>query len=476
MTSPFGKKLLRLFLTFTLVPAVLLTLAGYYVAVETSDITATEHSTSPTELADYFHQLLYDRADAFLSGSPAASDSNLVDFAFRACNGELSPIIQSEAMAESAARDIALAGRDRMRGVIVTGKTVVQYSGRDDDDGCMTFAGFVHSEEYSDLLTAAQSRFASESSRRDLKLNFIYFLATVFFVLAVITVILAYYFSGRFARSLSDPLTALSEASQKIAEGDFDQQVTTSSTGEIQTLITSFNQMARQLNTTTTRLAQTERVAAWRNVARRFAHELKNPLQPILVSLYRIEKALNQSDQYEKIRQPLLAASEEIKHLTTLAERFSELAKLPPPKIELTDLNNLLTSVVELYREQLDNFDFSLNLPTEIVQARIDPTYFREAVHNLLKNAIDASRPGGKIILSLTLQTQLVNISVRDFGAGMSPETMRSARMPYFTTKDKGSGLGLAVVEKTISELGGQVLIDSKPNHGTTVSILLPVE
>jgi signal transduction histidine kinase len=154
------------------------------------------------------------------------------------------------------------------------------------------------------------------------------------------------------------------------------------------------------------------------------------------VSLYRIEKALNQSDQYEKIRQPLLAASEEIKHLTTLAERFSELAKLPPPKIELTDLNNLLTSVVELYREQLDNFDFSLNLPTEIVQARIDPTYFREAVHNLLKNAIDASRPGGKIILSLTLQTQLVNISVRDFGAGMSPETMRSARMPYFTTKD----------------------------------------
>ncbi len=132
--------------------------------------------------------------------------------------------------------------------------------------------------------------------------------------------------------------------------------------------------------------------------------------------------------------------------------------------------------MVELYREQLDNFDFSLNLPTEIVQARIDPTYFREAVHNLLKNAIDASRPGGRIVLSLTLQAQLVNISVRDFGAGMSPETMRSARMPYFTTKDKGSGLGLAVVEKTISELGGQVLIDSKPNHGTTVSILLPVE
>jgi signal transduction histidine kinase len=127
-----------------------------------------------------------------------------------------------------------------------------------------------------------------------------------------------------------------------------------------------------------------------------------------------------------------------------------------------------------LYKEQLAAYDFALRLPSEKIYVKADEAYFREGLHNLLQNAMDASEEGGKIIVELKRHRDSVDIIVQDFGKGMADEVVASARMPYFTTKEKGSGLGLAIVEKTVNEMGGQLLINSREGHGTTITLSLP--
>jgi nitrogen fixation/metabolism regulation signal transduction histidine kinase len=231
--------------------------------------------------------------------------------------------------------------------------------------------------------------------------------------------------------------------------------------------------MAEQLDQMTARLSQTERVAAWRQVARQFAHELKNPLQPILVSLYRLEKQLAGSALWEQVNRPLRAAREEVQHLTLLAERFSSLAKLPPPTITPVELNSLVVSTVELYRDELRQFDFRVELPGENVTVNTDAGYLREALHNLLQNAIDACPPGAGITVTVEIGRGGPSLSVADTGVGMDASTLSSARLPYFTTKAKGNGLGLAIVERSMAELGGRLSVESEKGKGTRVTIIL---
>jgi nitrogen fixation/metabolism regulation signal transduction histidine kinase len=228
------------------------------------------------------------------------------------------------------------------------------------------------------------------------------------------------------------------------------------------------------LNQTAARLAQTERVAAWRQVARRFAHELKNPIQPILISLYRIEKQLINTDAYDNIYEPLKAASDELKHLTSLAERFSSLAKLPEPSMERVNLSEIVLSVAALYEEQMKAYRFEYLSAEKDIFGIVDPAYLREALHNVIQNAVDASREGDRIILKLAVENGRIEISLQDFGEGMDTETVASARLPYFTTKEQGSGLGLAIVEKSVSEMGGGLHVESIKGQGTTVCISLP--
>jgi len=130
--------------------------------------------------------------------------------------------------------------------------------------------------------------------------------------------------------------------------------------------------------------------------------------------------------------------------------------------------------VADLYKERLGSFQFKMKLPEEDIQIQADAAYLREALHNLLQNAIDASTEGEKIILKLEREFKNINVSVTDFGEGMTDQTINAARLPYFTTKDQGTGLGLAIVEKSVNELKGQLFIESQSGYGTTVTIALP--
>ena len=480
MESPFGKRLFRLFLLFSMVPAVLIAALGYYLASQQSVTSSADEPLRLTDFAGYYNDYLFERINmTVLAYTDGADSEGFLDFVI--------PLSDSLAQHEDylatevhkgifPKKEIATAAFDRSQGFVEWRGRYYQYVRIELPDGSDLVGGLIHDESYTALLDSIQANYASVSSRHTLATNYLYFLAAIFAILAATTIGLAYYFAARISRNLASPLTELSRASNRIAGGDFDQRVEVGGVGEVALLIDNFNQMARQLKIITTQLAQTERVAAWRTVARRFAHDLKNPLQPIMVSLYRIEKGLKESGQYNQMIEPIQAASEELKHLTELADRFSQLAKLPEPNVKRTDVTELLSSMSSLYKEQLVGYDFQYEPWSEPVTADLDATYFREVLHNLILNAVDASNSGGKITLRLRHETNHLIVQVQDFGCGMSEETISSARIPYFTTKEKGTGLGLAVVEKIISELEGNLNIDSSEGKGTTVTITLPLE
>lgn len=477
MKSPFRKRLFRLFLLFALIPATVFMGIGYYLALEGNTLSGQNATAPMSALAAYQSDLLFDRMRTELTGPPALSgmSAGLLDFVLEAEESSARVVVVSGEMSEEIAKLLVLAATGRSEGFTEFDQTYYQYVSVRDSAGNIRIGGLEHSPAYTQLLNAYEAGLASASSRRAVSSSYLLFLALLLFAVALITAVVAYFFSSRLAGNLASPLTSLSEASQKIAAGDFEQQVVPEGIGEIRALIENFNSMARQLRVTTSRLAQTERVAAWRNVARRFAHELKNPLQPIVVSIYRIESALKDSPEYEKLREPLRAASEELKHLTELAERFSQLGKMPAPRLEPVDLSETLQSIASLYEATLSDYSFELVLPGKSVIVEADQTYFREAMHNLLKNAADASEKGGRIVLTLRTIDDCAEIVLQDFGQGMSPQVASSARIPYFTTKDSGSGIGLAVVDKIISEIEGSMVIDSRVGHGTTVTITLPL-
>lgn len=478
MKSTFGNRLFRLFLILSIIPALILTLFGFYLTLESGHLMDGRTDADEAEVTDYYNDLLFDRIDSALAHFTPLPDTSVpfVDFIAGEDSDGIRILKTGGFLTPEIADNIATSSRDRKHGFVTSNKRIFQYSRLTFDDGRALYAGLIHNPEYTSLLTSVQERRALKSAGQELRPRYVFFLSTLFVGLSFITFVVAYILSARISRGLARPLSELSRAAERISMGDYRQHVQPSGDREIQTLIENFNEMSGRLEQTTARLAQTERVAAWRQVARRFAHELRNPIQPILVSLYRIEKLLSSTDSYSKIEEPLKAASEELNHLRDLADRFSQLAKLPAPSLERTSLNELLASVAGLYKQQLAPFGFELNLPDEDIVANVDRNYLREALLNIIQNAIDASKPGQSIELGLRTGGRRALISLKDSGGGMDQQTVTSARLPYFTTKEKGTGLGLAIVEKSMNEMGGEVYVDSEKGKGTTVILSLPRE
>ncbi len=473
MESAFGNKLFRLFFAFALIPTGIMALVGWYLSVASGGLTQTApksieeiNTVHLSSLDSQLHALLNLPAKDFPAGG------NL--FRLEIVEDSLTARAPETGSVLTYATQLVEAARRRSSGTINLDLRLAQFVSTNPGD-TLIIVGTLLPEDLGPLLATYQENRAQQSIEQQVFGRYLVFLAIVFGTIVLLAGIVAYWFSGRIARHLSQPITNLSAAADSIAEGQFSVQVQPEGAGEIRSLIERFNEMANRLKSVTERLAQSERVAAWRHVARRFAHELKNPLQPMTVSLYQIQKVIECGNDIEKIKAPLEAVTEEMQRLTELAERFSSLAKLPPPSLERADLSELLQSVYELYRERLSDYAVTLKLPEQPVVAAIDASYFREALHNVLQNAAEASTHRSRITISLTATDDEAMISITDQGAGMSAGVIAGARIPYFTTKKSGSGIGLAVVEKTVSEHGGRLQIESEEDRGTTVTMILPL-
>ncbi len=295
-------------------------------------------------------------------------------------------------------------------------------------------------------------------------------------------IILAILLSSWAAARVTRPVVQLARAAQAVAAGNWDTRVEVSSGDEVGQLAKSFNRMTAELLAQKERLVQTERVAAWRELARRLAHELKNPLFPLQLTVENLMRARAQSpEQFDEVFQEssrtLLA---EISNLKTIIGRFSEFSKMPHPQLQSMEVNEMMRGAVQVFQAQLQSpgqapIACLMDLDDRVGMIAADPDLLHRAVSNLVLNAMDAMPNGG----TLTLRTQSddgnVILEVTDTGPGMTPEECERIFTPYYTSKRHGTGLGLAIVQSVVSDHGGRISVQSEPGRGTKFMIELPV-
>jgi nitrogen fixation/metabolism regulation signal transduction histidine kinase len=304
-------------------------------------------------------------------------------------------------------------------------------------------------------------------------------------VLAVILVASSLIAARVVTRRTLRPLQHLAAATQRIADGDLTHRVEVEprdARGEIGMLVSSFNIMTGNLEDAQRNLARTERIAAWREVARRLAHEIKNPLTPIQVSIHRIKKRLKGEDEDTKVIEECLdSILKEVSNLRSIAEEFSTFAKLPEPRFGELDVNEAIRSVLELYTTSLENIEVVTSYGERLPSVRADHDQMRSVFSNIIKNAIEAMPNGGVIVIITSLEAgsepgarRFVRVEISDSGGGIPKDVADQIFNPYFTTKSEGTGLGLALAYRIVQDHNGNIGFSTSAD-GTTFAIDLPL-
>lgn len=294
-------------------------------------------------------------------------------------------------------------------------------------------------------------------------------------------VILAILLSSWAAARMTRPVVELARAAQEVAAGNWDTRVNVTGSDEVGQLADSFNRMTTELLAQKERLVQTERVAAWRELARRLAHELKNPLFPLQLTVENLMRARTQSpEQFDEVfHESTRTLLTEISNLKTIIGRFSEFSKMPRPQLQPASVNEILRGVVKLFEAQLQApgrapIAIMLELDDRVGTIAVDSELLHRALSNLVLNAMDAMPDGGRLIVQSRRDDGRVILEVADTGSGMTPEECERIFTPYYTSKRHGTGLGLAIVQSVVSDHGGRVTVQSEPGRGTTFVIELP--
>ncbi len=271
------------------------------------------------------------------------------------------------------------------------------------------------------------------------------------------------------ARRLSGPVLALADAAERVRRGDLEVRVPAGPSGEIGALVAGFNQMTAELAEARVRAARAERAAAWRDVARRLAHEIKNPLSPMRLGMQNLQKAWARQHPAlgEILDESTRSVLEEVAALDRLVTEFSAFARLPSPVPRPTPPAALVSAAVRLYQNRLE-----ASVEPGLPEVLADPALVQRVLVNLVKNAEEAG--AGSIRLTARASGDGVSLVVEDDGPGMDPEQLASARRGDFSTKAGGSGLGLNIATRVAEEHGGRLDIDSTAGEGTRVALWLP--
>jgi two-component system, NtrC family, nitrogen regulation sensor histidine kinase NtrY len=292
-------------------------------------------------------------------------------------------------------------------------------------------------------------------------------------------ILFAVFISSWAARRVSRPVEELAAAAASVASGNFNVDVKVNSRDELGDLAEAFNRMTRDLLDQRERLVQTERVAAWRELARRLAHELKNPLFPLQLTVENLVRAHDRSPEIfeEMFRESTSTLLTEIGNLKSTIARFSEFSKMPQPVFQDVDLNEVVQQVLKVFKAQMqaeNKIECDLSLARDLSPLAGDPELLHRAVSNLVLNAMDAMPAGGTLTLRTYQREDRVHLEVTDSGKGLTPEECDRLFTPYYTTKQRGTGLGLAIVQSIISDHHGRISVHSKPGKGATFIIELP--
>ncbi len=317
------------------------------------------------------------------------------------------------------------------------------------------------------LITQQQAKLAKEYFRDEMSLS-----SKFIFVFLTLSVLLLFLFSFNL---ITTPLKRLQMATEKLRKGDLDVEISESRFSPLNHLIKSFNSMASELKESREKLIEAEKESAWRGMARIMAHEIKNPLTPIKLSLERMEtKFYTASTQFDRVFKKTTAViHEEINNLHSLAKEFSEFARLPQANIENIQLNSHLNEILEPY---LDSCKFSVNFTSTDPEIMADRNHFKQVVVNIIQNAIHASNSENKIEIQTEMtDSETVAIRIKDHGSGIPKENLDHIFEPYYTQKEKGTGLGLAIVKRIVEQHDGKIIVESEIGIGTTFSLFFKV-
>jgi signal transduction histidine kinase len=292
-------------------------------------------------------------------------------------------------------------------------------------------------------------------------------------------ILLAIIFSLWIAARVSRPVEELARAAEEVAGGNWDARVPERGQDEVGVLARSFNHMTEQLENQRERLVQSERVAAWRELARRLAHELKNPLFPLQLTVENLVRArqLPAAEFDEVFSESTQTLSMEIANLKKIIGRFSDFSKMPKPELERIDARDVVGRVRALYAVASEDgpiIKVETDFDDRPMPLMVDPELLHRALSNLVLNAKDAMPDGGTVTISARPKGEAVELRVTDTGQGLKPEECERLFTPYYTTKEHGTGLGLAIVQSVVADHAGTIAVESRDGHGATFVITLP--
>lgn len=294
----------------------------------------------------------------------------------------------------------------------------------------------------------------------------------LYVLLFIIIGVIAYLVS----RNISYPLTLIQQKLSSTVLGGKNELIHWQRDDEIGELVKQYNHMIGQLEESAQKLAETEREGAWREIARQIAHEIKNPLTPMKLSIQHLQRAYKNNDANigDKLDRTTTLLINQIDTLSELANEFSSFAKMPAPNYEPINVDQALSEMVSLYSlSTTATITLHNTVTSELV---FDPSYFSRSIGNIIKNATQAipEDSEGKITIEAFENTETVTIVVKDNGSGMSEEQASQIFKPYFSTKISGMGLGLPIVKNMIESGGGSITFQSVLGVGTTFTIVLP--
>lgn len=295
---------------------------------------------------------------------------------------------------------------------------------------------------------------------------------------AVGGLLLAMFFGYIFSSRLTNPIYKLIKAADRLASGDFAARIDYSGRGELANLTDTFNEMASDLQAYRVKLVETERLAAFTTMARKVAHEIKNPLTPIKIAIQDLRKSYSTSDpnfasDFERSTRTVLA---EVTSLTKIVDEFSEFARFPAPKPEFDDLNEIVLSAVTVYSRERESGSLKTDISPKPLPVYADRDQLKRALMNVIKNGLEAIPPGGRVTLRTIYSERKATVIIADNGHGLSESARDNLFIPYFTTKPGGSGLGLVIVKKIITEHDGSIKVTKSTEGGTAVIIELPLK
>ncbi|EKB02863.1 hypothetical protein HMPREF9711_02940 [Myroides odoratimimus CCUG 3837] len=303
--------------------------------------------------------------------------------------------------------------------------------------------------------------------------NFMVKFGQVYIIMLIMSIAISYFLSNYITQSLNN-------ISVKITSTKFGQKNekidSTNTSKEISTLITAYNDMVEKLDDSYEKLAQTEREQAWREMAKQVAHEIKNPLTPMRLTVQSFERRFDPNDPEikTKLKDFSQVLIQQIDTMTSVATAFSSFAAMPAQQDETLDIVNTVRLTLDIFNEDYIWFE---STDQEII-SKIDRTQLIRIITNLVKNAIQAipseqKNPQIKVSISRTEESAIIKVA--DNGTGIKQEDLNKIFQPKFTTKTSGMGLGLGIIKNIITNYNGTIVFETEEGLGTTFIVTLPI-